>query len=348
MARRNDDKKPAAEQDNVVQQNLDYQAPGRAVGLSVMLSLVAFTAVFMAYQSTQLGTENAAQARLASDLSAAESARFSAENFSLPRDSLWGFIPIPAGDFTMGSNPLRDRMAYENERWSSNQRQGRVTLPDYFIGRLEVTNAQFSAYLKATNESMLAQFSARLESESKAGNEALNVQELPVTGITLPQMLSYARWLDQALRSAQDIPDALRTALTEGARVTLPNEAEWEKAARGDDARVFPWGMEPSQAFANFGTSGLHSVGTLACDTCSYGLSDMAGNVWELTRSPLVDYPFDVNLDAQKLLDLEPLWVMRGGSFQDGINNVRSAVRGAVGPSVRNPTIGFRLVISTL
>jgi len=51
---------------------------------------------------------------------------------------------------------------------------------------------------------------------------------------------------------------------------------------------------------------------------------------------------------AEALLRADSLWVMRGGSFQDTINNVRSAVRGAVDPSVRNPTIGFRLVISSL
>jgi formylglycine-generating enzyme required for sulfatase activity len=73
----------------------------------------------------------------------------------------------------------------------------------------------------------------------------------------------------------------------------------------------------------------------------------MAGNAWELTRSPLIDYPF-VMPSAEALLRADSLWVMRGGSFQDTINNVRSAVRGAVDPSVRNPTIGFRLVISSL
>ena len=103
-------------------QNLDYQAPGRAVGLSVMLSLVVFTAAFMSYQSLQFdeATSPASEAK---------------ENFALPGDPLWGFVSIPAGEFIMGSNPQRDRMAYENERWSSTQRQGRVALPEYFIGR---------------------------------------------------------------------------------------------------------------------------------------------------------------------------------------------------------------------
>ena len=84
------------------------------------------------------------------------------------------------------------------------------------------------------------------------------------------------------------------------------------------------------------------------CDTCSYGLSDMAGNAWELTRSTLQDYPFESSSAAESVVSQEPLWVMRGGSYADGINNVRSAVRGAVDPSVRNASIGFRVVVSTL
>ncbi len=106
-----------------------------------MLSLVAFTAVFMSYQSTQLERDDRA------DLAQSPVV----ENFALPADPLWGFVAIPAGEFTMGSNPQRDRMAYENERWSATQRQGRVELPEYFIGRFEVTNAQFANYLTDTD-----------------------------------------------------------------------------------------------------------------------------------------------------------------------------------------------------
>ena len=234
----------------------------------------------------------------------------------------------------MGSNPQRDRMAYENERWSSTQRQGRVALPEYFIGRFEVTNAQFAHYLSAIGSSSAEAF-AELD------------PALPVTSVSLPQTLSYARWLDSQLRSTAATPVALREALDAGAKVTLPSEAEWEKAARGTDGRIFPWGMEPNGAFANVASAALLPVGSRGCESCSYGIADMAGNAWELTRSPLIDYPF-VMPSAEALLRADSLWVMRGGSFQDTINNVRSAVRGAVDPSVRNPTIGFRLVISRL
>ena len=311
-------------QDAVLAQNLDYQAPGRAVGITAMLSLVAFTAVFMSYQSM----------RLESDERAYLAQSPAVEHFALPVDPLWGFVSIPAGEFTMGSNPQRDRMAYENERWSVTQRQGRVDLPEYFIGRFEVTNAQFAYYLTETESPIAASF-------------AVLDPELPVTSVSLPQMLSYARWLDAQLRTSAATPAVLREALEAGSKVTLPNEAEWEKAARGTDGRLFPWGMQPSYAYANVGGSSLLPVGSHSCEPCSYELSDMAGNAWELTRSALVDYPFALS-GAEALLDVDSLWVMRGGSYQDSINNVRAAVRGAVDPSVRNPTIGFRVVISPL
>ena len=312
------------------QQNLDYEAPGRTAGVIAMLSLIAFTAVFMSMQGAK---QRAADEQRAVDAQKTAPA--------LPQ-----FVKIPAGEFAMGSDPLQDRMAYENERWSSRQRQGRVELPDYFIARHEVTNAQFAAFLAATNETLLAQFNERLE---QLNNE--QADSLPVTGITLPQMLAYARWLDSQLRGLtldEEHDEELRAHLSKGAQVTLPNEAEWEKAARGTDGRIFPWGNEPSQSYANFGTSGLVQVGSVVCDTCSYGLSDMAGNAWELTRSTLQDYPFEPSRAAESVVSQEPLWVMRGGSYADGINNVRSAVRGAVDPSVRNASIGFRVVVSTL
>lgn len=312
------------------QQNLDYEAPGRTAGVIAMLSLIAFTAVFMSMQG--------AKQRAADEQRAVEAQKVA---LALPQ-----FVKIPAGEFTMGSNPLQDRMAYENERWSSRQRQGRLELPDYFIARHEVTNAQFAAFLAATNETLLAQFNERLE---QLNNE--QADSLPVTGITLPQMLAYARWLDSQLRGLtldEEVDEELRSLLSNGAKVTLPNEAEWEKASRGTDGRIFPWGNEPSQSYANFGTSGLAQVGSVVCDTCSYGLSDMAGNAWELTRSTLQDYPFESSSAAESVVSQEPLWVMRGGSYADGINNVRSAVRGAVDPSVRNASIGFRVVVSTL
>jgi formylglycine-generating enzyme required for sulfatase activity len=232
----------------------------------------------------------------------------------------------------MGSNPALDRLAYENERWSNNRRQGSVEIDDFYIGLFEVTAAQFRVFTA--------------ENPGLAKEVAANVQgDMPITNITWPEALAYTRWLQQQLVNSAETPVELRSYLEAGGQVSIPSEAEWEKAARGADGRIFPWGNLPSAEFANYGSSTLLPVGSRPCAECAYGLQDMSGNVWELTRSPLQAYPYNANDDADDLSE-DALWVMRGGSFADSTGNVRAAVRGGVDPSVRNNAIGFRVVIS--
>ena len=303
----------------------DNKVPGRTVGFSVMTAIIGFVAIWMGIQGDLL--------RDSSDKPNFENAEFLSAELGFPNDPLWGFIEIQAGDFTMGSNPVLDRLAYENERWSSRQRQGEVYLPSFYISQYETTIAQFSIYAE--------EIGLDLEQIELAGPP-----DFAVHNVTWSDAVGYARWLDSKLRASPYTPDRLKNMLEGGGRVTLPSEAEWEKAARGTDGRIFPWGSQPSSDFANFNTGAIHSVGSKSCNECAYGLSDMAGNVWEFTRSPLQDYPYDPEDDFENLSD-DALWVMRGGSFADIINNVRVAVRGAVDPGVRSNTIGFRVAIST-
>ena len=304
----------------------DRKVPGRTVGFSVMSAIIGFVAIWMGIQGGLLpdssNTPNIENAR----------GSLSAE-LGLPNNSLWGFIKIQAGDFIMGSNPVLDRLAYENERWSSRQRQGKVYLPSFYISQYETTIAQFSIYAQ--------EIGFDLKQIELAG-----LPDFAAHNITWSDAVGYASWLDSKLRSSPHTPDTLKTMLESGGRVTLPSEAEWEKAARGTDGRIFPWGSQPTSDFANFNTGEIDSVGSKSCGGCAYGLSDMAGNVWEFTRSPLQDYPYDSEDDLENLSE-DALWVMRGGSFVDTINNVRAAVRGAVDPGVRSNTIGFRVAIST-
>lgn len=302
--------------------------PSRTLGLMILLVSIIFTAVWLTRESIE---NMAATPSVVSAKALQPVAGFDQSAWFLADDESWGFVEIPAGEFTMGSNPVIDSMAYGNEQWSRRQRQGQVELPRFYISRFETTIAQFSAYLE---DSGLPPDGLNLDS---AGN-------FPVTGVTWPEALAYGRWLEAKIRQSATAPAALKAFLESDAHLTLPNEAEWEKAARGTDNKVFPWGSRVRTDMANFNSSRALGVGALPCPACSYGLSDMSGNVWELTRSPLQDYPF--NPDAE--LSADVIWVMRGGSYADQVNNIRVAVRGGVDPSVRSPTIGFRLVISTL
>ena len=259
---------------------------------------------------------------------------FRADAWYLPDDELLGFVKIPAGPFVMGSDPAIDRWAFENERWSHGHAQGTVELPTFYIGRHEVTVAQFRAFVEATG--------------FHVSDETLtSVPDHPVGSLSWPDALAYCWWLETTLQEWSETPQLLQQRLRDGWRISLPSEAEWEKAARGTDRRIYPWGNNPSQDRANYGGTSTTPVGSFDCPECPFGLHDISGNVWELTRSPYQPYPYDER-DDDKDLDSDALWVMRGGSFADPASNARTSIRGGIDPGVRRPFIGFRIVISSL
>jgi len=301
---------------------------GGRIGFIVLSVLVAFVALWMAVQ----GRQNLQEDRtLLPDL-AVELAGFRADLWQLPDEPMLGFVEIPAGEFLMGSDFVVDRQAYDNERWSETERQGRVNLPRYFIARYEVTVAQYRAFLATTGRA------ARPETLAATPDH-------PVTNVTWTDALAYGRWLKKSLQDSPAAPGALTNLLKTGWRITLPSEAEWEKAARGSDGDIYPWGAGLREERANFNSGAARAVGSTPCPECNYGLSDMAGNVWELTRSPYQPYPYSI-ADDRDNLDADALWVMRGGSYADGPANIRAAVRGGVDPGVRSDNIGFRLVLT--
>ena len=273
---------------------------------------------------------------LASDMTALSG--FRPDAWFLSDDVLLGFVEIPAGPFRMGSDPKVDPRAFENERWSASSDQGTVDLPVFYIGRYEVTVAQFRSFVEATE--------FRVDAQALGGSP-----DHPVGAVSWPDALAYCRWLETTLREWPHTPLPLGRLLSDGWRVSLPSEAQWEKAARGTDGRIFPWGNEPRPDRANYrGSSAASSttrVGSFACPECPFDLSDMSGNVWELTRSPYRPYPYDPTNDNLDL-DGDALWVMRGGSYGDPDQNIRAAIRGGADPGARRPFIGFRVVLTRI
>ncbi|MDO8271214.1 MAG: SUMF1/EgtB/PvdO family nonheme iron enzyme [Gammaproteobacteria bacterium] len=294
-----------------------------SVNIACVIVLEVFTSSVLAQQADSTAS-----------ISPRKSGGFLADNFYLPNDSMLGFVEVPAGTFQMGSNPLIDPMAFENERWSEARRQGAVDLPPFYISRYEVTVAQFSAFVEATGY--------RADPMSIQG-----APDHPVSYVSWTEALAYARWLELQLKESAHTPTVIKELLQGGWRLTLPDEAQWEKAARGTDGRIYPWGNQPRKDRANYSGATTTAVGSFNCPECVYGLSDMSGNVWEWTRSPYQSLPFDPNDDRESLSE-EALWVMRGGAFSDAESNARSAVRGAADPGARRPFIGFRLAISRL
>jgi formylglycine-generating enzyme required for sulfatase activity len=248
-------------------------------------------------------------------------------------DVLLGFVEIPAGPFLMGTDPMRDPQGFENERWSRDVAQGRVDLPAFYIAAYEVTVGDFRAFVEATG--------------FKADPQALRgLASHPVGYVSWTDALAYCRWLQAKLLTSPQTPARLKELLGSGWRVSLPSEAEWEKAARGADGRIYPWGDTPRRDRANFGgNAGTTPVGQFECPECAYPLFDMSGNVWEWTRSPNQPYPYNPS-DDRANLTTDALWIMRGGHFGDPARFARAATRGAAEPGARRAFIGFRVALS--
>jgi formylglycine-generating enzyme required for sulfatase activity len=299
------------------------------IGWAVLVALVAIVAAVLSQAGSQSATRSAPPPR---PLPSATDVRgFLPDAWYLPDDDHLGFVEIPAGAFVMGSDSAKDPLAFENERWSKTVAQGTVALDAFYIGRFEVTVAQYGAFVEATNRPTDAQ-----TLRAPANH--------PVTAVTWPDALAYGRWLESTLKQSPRTPPLLQQRFRDGWHIALPSEAQWEKAARGNDGRVYPWGVEPRRDRANYAATATMPVGSFQCPECPYDVADMSGNVWEWTRSPYQPYPFDPSDDA-KSLDQDALWVMRGGSFGDPERNVRAAIRGGADPGARRAFIGFRVAL---
>ena len=139
----------------------------------------------------------------------------------------------------------------------------------------------------------------------------------PVVGISWYEATAFCRWLSGYLN--------------DGYEYLLPSEAEWECAARGAMRRPYPWGStEPGNDHANFDQQyrGTSAVGCFPFGVTPQGVLDLAGNVWEWTRSAYKPYPYDPNDGREDgRVPAEKRFTLRGGSWGDRPISLRAAVR---------------------
>jgi formylglycine-generating enzyme required for sulfatase activity len=199
----------------------------------------------------------------------------------------------------------------------------------------------------------VAQFRAFVESagvqvrDPKCLRDVLNH---PVKWVSFHEAQAYCNWLAIALQEAEWTPSLLRERLANGWVITLPSEAEWEKAARGTDARIYPWGNEFDAAKANCRDHGLSTttaVGLFREGVSPVGCLDMSGNVREWTRSNSeMRYPYIVGERMREAPGPgeESDRVLRGGGFDSGEYGVRATYRFRSEPGFLYENVGFRVV----
>lgn len=248
-----------------------------------------------------------------------------------PLDFDW--VEIPAGEFLLGSDPARDPLAYPSEL-----PQQRITLPTFYIARVPVTVAQFAAFVESTGHQTTAE--ARGFCKVRSGSSWKKVTGAtwrtphgPTSGVQHKQdhPVTSVSWFDAA-------------AFCQWAGVRLPSELEWEKAARGPDGRIFPWGDDPADARrSNFDRriGDTTPVTRYPAGASPYGVLDLSGNAWEWTASR---WRGDYSQPADAELAGDAARVVRGGSFADTLRAVRCAARIFEQPSSCVDVVGLRAV----
>lgn len=234
------------------------------------------------------------------------------------------YVWVPPGEFLMGSSDV-DWLASSDE-----QPQHSVYLDGYWIAKTEVTVAQYRRCVEA---------GACTEPGSSDGctYNMVGKENHPVNCVSWEQAAAYCEW----------------------AGCRLPTEAEWEKAARGTDGRIYPWGnsfdgsklnfcdincVYPHRnASANDRYEATAPVGSFPSGASPYGALDMAGNVWEWVAD-WYDRDFYAQSPAQNPSGPEngAFRVLRGGSWDNTVRLVRSAYRHYGSPDHRYIYIGFR------
>jgi sulfatase modifying factor 1 len=270
-------------------------------------------------------------------------------------------VPVPAGEFIMGSNRAE---GLEDEK-----PEHVLYLDEYLIGQYPVTVRDYSVFVTATGYKTFAEkwgygyvykggsgdqvAGASWQHPFGPDSDVRSKDFHPVTIIGWEDAIAFCRWLSDK----------------QGVRARLPNEAEWEKAARGVDGRIYPWGNEPpNEKRCNFGlqVGDTTRIGEYFNGVSFYGCYDMAGNVFEWTNSiwghsvldylrgweapkMLYGYPYrsDDGRETTENIGGSCLRVHRGGDWHHAIECLTSTYRGK--SSQGSPGFnfeGFRVCIS--
>lgn len=234
-----------------------------------------------------------------------------------PKDGM-EIIFVVQGEFIMGSeNGNEDEYPVHT-----------VYLDDFWIDKTEVTNSMYYLCMEfgPCNAPLSDGFTA-----PKDHYKNPQTAEFPVVYVTWYDAQTYCEWAGRR----------------------LPTEAEWEKAARGTDARIYPWGNQnPTPELLNFDQNNfsLMPVGNFSLGASPYGVMDMAGNAWEWVSDWYDAYYYDFSPSTNPTGPFEGEGrVIRGGAYFQAAYEIRATFRNFVEPDYnRSGDMGFRCAVSNI
>jgi toxoflavin biosynthesis protein ToxD len=244
-------------------------------------------------------------------------------------------ITIPAGEFVMGTSEAQVRRLLTKEDWAQEwhdkqlfkveQPQHRVYVATFAICIVPVANIDYHRFVWETGHRTPRYWVGFQYPEGQ--------QDQPVVEVSMEDAKAYCAWLNK----------------NTGKTYRLPTEAEWEKAARGPDTRIYPWGQDFDPWRCNTLESGKRSTTAVGSYSPSgdspYGVRDMAGNVWEWTTSLEMPYPYKAD-DGREDPASTNVRVIRGGAWYYSRKLARCSAREGVKPTYISASVGFRLAIS--
>ncbi len=204
---------------------------------------------------------------------------------------------------------------------NENSPRREIFLDAFYMDRYEITVARYGNFLKATGKLN--------EPDDFPESDLKKFGDFPVVGVNWHGANNYCRWAGKR----------------------LPTEAEWEKAARGEDGRKHPWGSdEPTSAHARFGVSsrkpvypdGVSRVGTHPKGMGPFGMYDLAGNAWEWVADWYsTSFPRGESQNP-KGPDNGTAKVIRGGGWMDPADRITATKRMYLNPNESLEDTGFR------
>lgn len=243
-------------------------------------------------------------------------------------------VRVAGGEFTLGLSDAQTQTLIEDYRLTADalkfeQPQQSLNLPEFWIDQNLVTNAEYKKFLDANPSRPVPKLNIAAVRpwnwDQTARTPPQGRENYPVVLVTWSDATAYCQWAGKR----------------------LPTEAEWEKAARGTDGRMYPWGntwQADKTAVGKAGAKDASPVGQFQGGASPYGAYDMVGNVWQWTSSLDKAYPY-VASDGREDPNAQGLRITRGGMYAFGPGISRANTRNHFEAEGRSISVGFRCVM---